>query len=160
MEYLFRVLLMLFSCLLSRGKEIRMVNIVERIKASCIKIVRLVLERGWIWLWAGDMSYQRSLWNILPFKKVLHMEHQSREPVFLFNICCTCCVESGQACEDGSNPDLLSSGVESCLLLHMELSFCFNSVFTPFCFAFYFLFKLEVFLSILFHLKIRIMFMN
>lgn len=57
------------------------------------------------------------------------MEHQSREPVFLFNICCTCCVESGQACEDGSNPDLLSSGVESCLLLHMELSFCFNSVF-------------------------------
>lgn len=46
MEYLFRVLLMLFSCLLSRGKEIRMVNIVERIKASCSKIVRLVLERG------------------------------------------------------------------------------------------------------------------
>lgn len=34
------------SCLLSRGKEIRMVNIVERIKASYIKIVRLVLEGG------------------------------------------------------------------------------------------------------------------
>ena len=46
MEYLFRVLLMLFSPLVSRGKEIRMVNIVKRIKASCIKIVRLVLERG------------------------------------------------------------------------------------------------------------------
>lgn len=44
MEYLFRVLLMLFSSLVSRGSEIRMVNIVDRIKASCIKIVRLVLE--------------------------------------------------------------------------------------------------------------------
>lgn len=77
------------------------------------------------------MPYQRSLRNILPFKKVLQVERQSqpREPVSFFNICCTYCVESGQAGEGGSEPDLLSRAVESCLLLLMELSFCFNSVF-------------------------------
>ena len=60
MEYLFRVLLMLFSSLVSMGKEIRMVNIADRIKASCIKIVRLVLETesGW---GGVDMPYQRPL---------------------------------------------------------------------------------------------------
>ena len=74
MEYLFRVLLMLFSSLVSRGKEIRMVNIADRIKASCIKIVRLVLETesgwgGWICLIKGPYEtfflLRRSFrWNI------------------------------------------------------------------------------------------------